>query len=174
MVIGVQDIRTRWSKQSRGGAAAARRNAVPQVLALPLANQPSPHRGVLQHTVFFDEAQGFAPPARSVLTPQEAVPLRVGAVQIEPGPAWVTVTFEYDARVVGRPFRYAPPGGIPSTRFVLEVGQWGRVRYNGRFSDDEWWYEQRVVNVGLFGHLEPGVFIATEPRFTISELAHLR
>ncbi|MEV0175804.1 hypothetical protein AB0I00_32405 [Streptomyces sp. NPDC050803] len=55
MDITVQWVRTSWTKQSRGGEAAARRNAVPIGFSLPRV--PSG----LAHFVQMSEHDGFEP-----------------------------------------------------------------------------------------------------------------
>ncbi|WP_242904021.1 hypothetical protein [Actinomadura terrae] len=55
MDIAVQRIRVTWTKRSRGGGAAARRNAVPAAFPLPDEAQPFVHR------VTMSEAEDFLP-----------------------------------------------------------------------------------------------------------------
>ncbi len=55
-MIVVQRIVTTWTKQSRGGAAAARRNGVPEAFALPTAGRV----GVVVHEVDAHERDDFA------------------------------------------------------------------------------------------------------------------
>lgn len=55
MDVVAQWVRTSWTKSSRGGEAAARRNAVP--IAFPLPETTSP----LAHAVTMREADGFTP-----------------------------------------------------------------------------------------------------------------
>jgi hypothetical protein len=56
MSIVVQWIRTSWTKRSRGGAEAARRNAAPMGFALPNTLESS-----FLHKVVMCERDGFAP-----------------------------------------------------------------------------------------------------------------
>lgn len=53
--VVAQWVRTSWTKQSRGGTAAARRNAVPVGFILPAGRCP------VVHTVTMNEAQDFQP-----------------------------------------------------------------------------------------------------------------
>lgn len=56
-MIVVQRVVTSWTKQSRGGAAATRRNAVPEAFTLPAGGES----GVLIHEVDVRENGDFAP-----------------------------------------------------------------------------------------------------------------
>src|SRR6185503_8816815 len=58
-MIVIQKLVTRWTKASRGGSAAARRNATP--LASMLPPPPRGTHGVFLHTLTFDEAASFVP-----------------------------------------------------------------------------------------------------------------
>ena len=72
-------------------------------------------------------------------------------------------------------------GGAPrraglQRTFHLQINEWGQIVYNGRFSDrDEgsWWYEKKVVNVGLFERLIPSMFISEAPTYRYEAMAHL-
>ncbi|WP_258725497.1 hypothetical protein [Cellulomonas sp. NS3] len=58
MDVLVQSVRTWWSTASRGGPAAARRNAVPVGFLLPTPQAP------LAHDVAVREADDFVPSSR--------------------------------------------------------------------------------------------------------------
>lgn len=56
-MIVVQRVVTQWTKQSRGGAPATRRNAVPEAFPVPSTGRSA----VLVHAVEARERDGFAP-----------------------------------------------------------------------------------------------------------------
>ena len=58
----IQDIRSDWTKESRGGTGATIRNAVPERAPLPLLAQPLKEPSdLIYQQVSFDEGYDFAP-----------------------------------------------------------------------------------------------------------------
>jgi hypothetical protein len=171
--VAIQEIRTIWSKASRGGAAAARRNAVPEAALFPPAGSPSAPAIVRQRQVY-GEANDFAEPLESEAVESTSDSISIGCVTIGVSAGRVTVAYEYDYRCGGLPPRHSRPGAGGRDELAVEPGRWVRVRYNGRFSGDVWWYEKVVVNVGLFERPAPDMFVSTEPAEEISRMAELR
>lgn len=174
-MILVQHITSSWSKASRGGPPAARRNAVPE--ALPLPTEAAGKRGdtLIQHTVSYGEDNDFASPLHDSLTAGGAGVIRVGCVRVEPLAGAARVAFEYDPRAAGMPPRDTHPRAAAKTGFELGAGEWGRVLYNGRFSSDEggWWYRKTVVNVACCDEVKAEVFVSTRPLYTIDRMVVL-
>lgn len=197
-MIVVQRMRTHWTKASRGGVAAARRNAVPEAVALPAAGRP----GLLVHSVEVREASDFVPSDevstldwlpesdwRTRALAADRQRRRAGRSDAVPEPAWqrletrggVSLREEGGRLVVtgrpagGQPQRY----GHPRQVFVLELGAWARWRINFRFGPEcacgsEWRYEKWVVNVAyLAGPVSPELFAAGQPSRIVDELAPL-
>ncbi|HKQ76242.1 MAG TPA: hypothetical protein VJ810_21285 [Blastocatellia bacterium] len=101
--------------------------------------------------------------------------IRIGCVRIEPQAEALRVTYEYDPRIGGMPRRYSYRGEPTNSSFDLCLNQWGRVKYNGRFSDDAgWWYLKVVFNIGWFDGVSQDVFVSTRPEHTIDQMATLR
>jgi hypothetical protein len=172
--IIIQNINTAWSKQSRGGKLASERNAVPEALLFPLEKPRKSAGGLIEHCLAYTEWEGFSTASYSSLIEEPAGKIRTGCVLIEPVGGELKVIFEYDTARAGMPIRYSPPGGKPSTRMRLQAGQWGRVLYNGRTASEEtWWYDKVVINVGLFKTLREDVFVSTQPTQVISQMARL-
>jgi hypothetical protein len=49
--------------------------------------------------------------------------------------------------------------------FALNPGEWGQIRYMGRYHGwEEPWYEKRVYNIGWFQDVSTRVFLDTEPQ----------
>lgn len=174
-IVLIQRIECHWSKASRGGPEAAQRNAVPEAVKVPVqALRKTPPGLLVEHGVDYSERRGFDAPSERI-TEEPFGRLKIGCVLIEPDSEGAWVVFEYDTGRAGAPFRYSPPGGRPATRFTLGPGQWGRVRYNGRFSHEEggWTYGKFVFNVGMFPALSADVFLHSEPAHTVDQTALL-
>lgn len=172
-VIVVQQICTSWTKVSRGGENAAKRNAVPEVASLPVQHLIEVNKNntdnkddlvLIHHRVTCEEENGFSPREKIHLNPTLR-PFIVGGVTIQYSDDEVNAVFQYD-RGCGAPDRSWARKTIHMT-----VNQWGQIAYNGRFVagwEGPWYYEKTVVNVGIFERLRPDVFTKQEPasRFT--------
>ena len=174
-MILVQHVTSSWSKASRGGPSAARRNAVPEALLLPKAAVGKRGNALIQHTASYGEDNDFVSPSHDSLTAESAGVIRIGCVRVEPLDGGARVAFEYDFRVAGMPPRDAHQMAKARADFELAVGEWGRVLYNGRFSSDEggWGYQKTVVNVGCHDEVQAEAFVSTRPLYTIDRMASL-
>lgn len=157
MEVTVQWIRTSWTKQSRGGEAAARRNAAPAGFSVPSA-LPS-----VAHVVRMDERDGF--------DPQEAMEdLQKVDVQLREA--------EGRLRVLPRvqPLYAIPPRPRRPSAVRLEPGQWLRWQLNYRFSSAAgirgWSYWLDTFNVA-YGPVTADVFLGT-PAFHVDEQGPVR
>ncbi|QKW23584.1 hypothetical protein HUT16_34825 [Kitasatospora sp. NA04385] len=161
MEITVQWVRTSWTKRSRGGAAAVRRNAAPEGFVLP-PDAPGP--GHL-HTVRMREEDDFAP--REAWEPLRRSGLdlglreRDGRLRVLPG----------ILPLYGLPPRPRRP---PAVRLL--PGQWVRWQLNFRFSSSagaqDWSYWLDTFNVA-YGPVDAGVFRA-EPTVLVDERGPVR
>ncbi|MFD3682966.1 hypothetical protein [Streptomyces sp. NPDC058613] len=144
MEVTVQWIRTSWTKQSRGGEAAARRNAVPAGFRVP------PMSSAVAHVVRMHEGDGFDP-----FDGQED--LRKVDVQLR----------EVDGRlrVLPRvqPLFALPPRPRRPPAVGLVPGQWVRWQLNYRFSSAAgvrgWSYWLDTFNVA-YGPVGADVFLS--------------
>lgn len=155
--VVAQWVRTSWTKHSRGGGAAARRNAAPVGFVLPTGRCP------IVHTVIMDEADD--------LQPRES--LRDG------GPDDGDVVLkEVDGRLrvglVGSPFgvprRWWRPPAI-----WLQRGEWVRWQVNYRFSGSwggAWSYRLDTFNLA-YGPATVDLFTGRPSRY-VDERARLR
>jgi hypothetical protein len=173
-MVLIQEIRTVWSKASRGGAAAARRNAVPETALFHAAGSQSAAHRIFRQLLVYGETNDFAEPVKSEVVELVADSISAGCVKIQVSAGRITVAYEYDYRCGGLPPRQTKPGVNVREEIIVEPESWVRVRYNGRFSGDEWWYEKVVVNVGLFQQPHADVFGSTKPAGEISQMAELR
>ncbi|WKX69375.1 hypothetical protein [Streptomyces sp. XD-27] len=157
MEITVQWIRTSWTKQSRGGEAAARRNAAPVGFALPCA-MPS-----FAHVVRMHERDGFEP-----YDGQEDV--RRVNVQIREAEGRLRV----QPRV--EPLLAIPPRPRRPPAVHLVPGQWVRWQLNYRFSStsgmQDWSYWMDTFNIA-YGPVDANVFLS-EPTVYVDERGPLR
>ncbi|MBB1157256.1 MULTISPECIES: hypothetical protein [Amycolatopsis] len=155
----VQWVRTSWTKKSRGGAEAARRNAVPIAFPLPALTAP------FTHVVRMSEETDFEP--------------RSGAEDEAPSPWDSTVRFreadgllrvEVKPTPHGNPRRFRRP---PAHR--LARGEWLRWQVNYRLTGvccGEWHYRLDTLNVA-YGPVSRELFLGT-PSHLVDELGILR
>ncbi|MEU7019182.1 hypothetical protein ABZ990_00800 [Streptomyces sp. NPDC046203] len=176
MDITVQWVRTFWTKESRGGPAATRRNALPAGFPLPdevpygspgasgSFSPPlsSPSSG-FAHYVEMAERDGFAP--RPMVRNLDEVGLRLRD--------------EGDRlRVLARvePLCGVPPRRRRPPAVRLLPGQWVRWQLNYRFSSAvglrDWLYWLDTFNIA-YGPRDRDVFL-TEPTVLIDERGSLR
>ncbi len=156
----VQWVRTSWTKQSRGGAEASRRNAAPTAFLLPTV------RPQFTHEVRMDERDDFQPQfAIKDGLPDSASPSGVllheanGLLRVQ-----LTVT------PYGTPRRWRRP---PAQR--LAPGEWLRWQINYRFTREcggEWTYLLDTLNIALCP-ARTDLFLGTPTRH-VNELATLR
>lgn len=158
MEITVQWIRTSWTKESRGGEAASRRNATPVGFALPPGGTATS-----AHVIRMQERDGFKPCAT------------------QEDPAKVDVRLmEADGRLRVFP-RVQPLFGLPPRprrppAVRLAPGQWVRWQLNYRFSSAlgirGWSYWLDTFNVA-YGPISTEVFLSSPTSF-IDERGPLR
>ncbi|MFE4974869.1 hypothetical protein ACFRAR_22545 [Kitasatospora sp. NPDC056651] len=157
MEITVQWIRTSWTKQSRGGEAAARRNAAPVGFAAP----PAP--ASFAHVVRMHEHDRFEP--RETLEERREVEVSLreadGRLRVLP----------HVHPLFGLPPRSRRP---PAVR--LGPGQWVRWQLNYRFSSAagvrDWSYWLDTFNVA-YGPVDADVFLSA-PTVLVDECGPLR
>ncbi|MGI8335719.1 hypothetical protein ACRYCC_37705 [Actinomadura scrupuli] len=159
MDVAVQWVRTSWTKRSRGGEAATRRNAVPVAFMLPQSGLP------FVHDVRMDESAGFEPRIALLDGPPP-----VDDVDLRESDGLLRV--HLSATPYGVPRRWRRP---PAVR--LARGEWLRWQINYRFSGtcscgQEWNYRLDTLNLA-YGPVDSGAFLG-EPGRHIDERARLR
>ncbi|MFE7874103.1 hypothetical protein ACFUYE_27625 [Micromonospora humida] len=157
MDLVAQWVRVCWTKQSRGGHHAGRRNAAPSAFALPQIHARHTHE------VTMHERDRFQPHARL----HDGVPAR-DAVQLRHDGDHIRVEVIPPAR--GMPRRHRRPPAVRLTR-----GHWLRWQINYRFTDHctgDWLYRLDTWNIA-HGPVSLDVFL-TEPRHSIDERTTLR
>jgi hypothetical protein len=150
-----QWVRTSWTKRSRGGAAAARRNAAPSGFPLPVVQSP------LVHTVMMAEQDDFEP--RESVHYGELDQADVLLVEADN-----RIRVELVATPFGLPRRWRRP---PAVR--LSQGEWARWQINYRFPYESGWsYRLDILNLA-YGPVSADVFTGV-PTVQVDERASLR
>lgn len=158
MDITVQWIRTSWTKASRGGEGASRRNAAPIGFALPPAETTTS-----AHVIRMHERDGFEPYDTQEDRGKVDVQLREvdGRLRVLP-------------RV--QPLSALPPRPRRPPAVRLAPGQWVRWQLNYRFSSAlgirDWSYWLDTFNIA-YGPMSAGAFLST-PTVLIDEQGPLR
>jgi hypothetical protein len=166
----VQRIITEWTKASRGGTGAAKRNATPIALPLPPIH-PSGSSYVL-HDVQYQEDNEFAP--RFSTQDLELAPhFLVEPLLIHVTKEQIELRFQWSWNYCGAPERES------HDLFPLAIGNWGRFTCNGRFGatthcGSDWFYRKTVFNIALMAQFDTKVFLETLPVADKSSLARLR
>ncbi|WP_328942012.1 hypothetical protein OG259_10400 [Streptomyces sp. NBC_00250] len=157
MEITVQWVKTSWTKESRGGEAAALRNAAPVGFALP------PTDVEFGHFVSMREEDGFLPRESEKARRQIDVSLKEEGGRL---------------RVLPRvdPYCGLPPRRRRPPAVRLEPGQWVRWQLNYRFSSftgrQDWSYWLDTFNIA-YGPVDREVFLS-EPTFLVDETGPVR
>lgn len=160
----MQWVRTSWTKQSRGGPAAAIRNAAPIAFVLPDA-APS-----FVHEVTMREASDFRPSTTIRDLPRMQPRMTVEGVSLVESEGGLRVLPLIPTFFDIPPRRRRPPAAR------LEPGQWIRWQLNYRFSSatgmGNWSYHLHTLNLA-YGVTEPDAFLRTPTRY-IDERGSLR
>jgi hypothetical protein len=157
MEVVVQRVSTLWTKQSRGGPAAAVRNATP--IAFPLPSDLT--LGV--HAIVMRERDAFRPQMSQADLAQAGMPLRVvdGLLRVSPP----------ETSFFGMPRRTRRP---PTVR--LTPGHWVRWQINYRHvasSSGQWYYSLHTFNIHFGTPTSHDVFLG-EPARSVDERGFLR
>ncbi|UNO41536.1 hypothetical protein [Streptomyces sp. MST-110588] len=157
MNVVVQRVRTSWTKKSRGGSEAARRNAAPTAFPLP------PGLRSVLHEVTMRESDSFEPRMQVRDLSAHGVVLREVDGLLRVGPPEVTM--------FGMPRRNRRPPAVH-----LAPGQWLRWQINYRLTgsyDMSWSYRLDTFNI-VYGSAPPEVFLTSTPTHHVDERGPLR
>ncbi len=168
----VQAISTEWTKASRGGSSAARRNGVLEQLPIPADLEAVSVASFVFHRVKYTEENEFLAPHLDQVevqpAPEEGVRYN-NLLVLHPCDSTLRVICEW-GNLSGAPKRYPT-----RAETVLQSDQWMRLRYNVRLSREEgqWVYEKWVFNISMLRTPSARVFLDTEPSKVQSEMADL-
>ncbi len=155
----IQHILVHWTKSSRGGAEATKRNAVPN--ALPISLTQTSETGLLQYICYREETQFTAKESTTLLLLERNY--TIGATIISPtNTDGALVKFRWSYWTSGAPERLNNRKDL-----TLVPGEWCQVLWNGRFTDGDtgqWWYEKHVVNIAV-GDISRQLFRETAPTY---------
>lgn len=167
----LQQIIVRWTKASRGGTNASKRNAVADAFQLAEIPQHNFQNALIHHQLTFTEEIGFVSPSVEMNVEQLQIPLQLTELacmrfQVKPDVA----TFQplENMTCLGAPRR-----NLVFKRMELSVGQWGRFMLNGRFGfANEWSYQKMVTNIAFVETVDRDIFLG-EPDQFIQAMADL-
>ena len=191
-VICIQEIETSWTKASRGGEGAVKRGYVPEAVELPFSGSYSSSttemNSFLLHLLSYSERTQYKAGSKllesDVGANKSAEILNRGGVRVNFDGNFLTARYQW-AESLGAPMRrrqdstgtFVDVGHSPVQKaFELQIGQWGRILYNGRHTDYDngmWSYDKHVFNIGLFVNPMPDIFLTTQPIKTYSKMALL-
>ena len=164
MQIVMQWVRTSWTKDSRGGAAAAARNAAPIAFELPVIDW------AVVHEVTMKEANGFRPTSSLRDLPQTRPRMTIEGVSLTENGERLRVLPIIPALWQIPPRRSRPPA------VHLKPGQWIRWQLNYRFSSatgrGDWTYHLHTLNLA-YGLTEADAFLRI-PTHYVDERGNLR
>ncbi|WP_424188261.1 hypothetical protein ACOBQX_09570 [Actinokineospora sp. G85] len=150
--VVAQFVETRWGKDSRGGAAAVRRAAVPIAYALPDLCPP------VLHSVLHREEEGFAP---QISLKHVAPTFPIVRLRLEEGGDALRV-------LLGTDWYWAVRSRPPALR--LRRGEWVRWRAFHRWqpslhSRRQWIYSTETLNLAFGSVTDPELFLGEPTRF---------
>lgn len=165
----IQRIRSEWTKDSRGGEGARRRNAVPQAFTLPAVCFTDRFS---HHSVRFLERDEFRRSERdSVAIGESWADMACSDLEITMEDEGLQVRLVTDGR-------NAASGDMQTYRaFTLVPGTWGQLIYNARyvhFSTGIWSYELNVLNIGFLNAVQPKRFTSSKPNEKYARMLKLR
>lgn len=193
-MILIQNINLSWSKNERGTGHAQVRRQFPQAYLL---EENMPVGNVVVHCLHFRQ-QGVSSIA-SVLESircgiqlyQSIEEVNLANLSLAPCPCGFEVSFYYDERRSGKPFRRGHNKDynnlqsplyrrdcLNETAFALAPNQYGRILWNERniYSDTgEWYYCIHIYNI-LFvpdGIDKADVFVTNEPDYIYRQMVVL-
>ncbi|MEM9411353.1 MAG: hypothetical protein AAGA30_09585 [Planctomycetota bacterium] len=169
-MLVIQRINSKWTKSSRGGDMAAKRNATPLALILPPKVETT--SGLILHDVRFFERENFKCDSQFFESITRSH-VRLEPLLIRVSKHQVTTRFIWSWHHCGAPERDS------HDLFHLESHQWGRFACNGRFGAESssgraWGYHKTVFNVGFINDFDRKVFVNTLPNFDDAQLALLK
>lgn len=190
----IQNINLCWSKNERGTDHARVRRQFPQAYLL---EKNMPEGNVVVHCLhFWQRGERFIDPILEngryrVELYRSVEEVNLVNLSLVPCPCGFEVSFCYDERRSGKPFRrghnkdYNNPQSslyrkdcLNETAFVLEPNQYGRILWNERKIDcdtGEWYYWVRIYNI-LYspdGTVKMDAFVANEPDYIYRQMVDL-
>ena len=170
MFVIVQEIKTQWTKASRGGEGASRRNTVQDALIVAKLPQTLPALPLVhQRTVYAEEAD--FQPAQTQTEIHDLMLNRhvlIGCVRIIPQAEQLQLAYQPGIACAG-----APKRAFTRKDFTLMPDTWARISYNGRFGwATGWSYHKTVFNIAYMSATDAEIF-ADEASHSFADFADL-
>lgn len=166
----IQEIVTRWTKESRGAPGATLRNQVPEFLSVPMPREPMTDESWIYQKSIFDEYRKFEEPFEQldVITPFKLS--KFGIADISEREIGVLVDINYGAWE-GAPRR----DFLKKKAFQLDLNDVGKINYNWRIAYDEggWAYQKTVINMALLNDFVPEIFITKDATQSFEDMPNL-
>ena len=150
-MLAIQIITVTWTKASRGGSAAAKRNQIPRAFVL------RSHGGslnVIQRHAFNEVASGEFESRAFTSGQAPSPPTSIEGLLLEEVNNELIIGFSWNGNVHGMPNR-----GVKRRVGVLAAGENAQVRVNGRRSAEAQWYTQHTFNVAYGSKLAENAFV---------------
>lgn len=166
MHLLIQEIVVLWTKASRAEPLSSQRRLVANAMVLPPVELAQ--ASLVKHRVTFAENSGFTAPEESCEMLSLSDSVQQGCVRVHRSSKSVwTINYQHTSACGGLPAR---DGKVWEKS--LTVGEWGRVRYEGRLPDRDqvqWVYCARIFNIGWVRRFERGWFVDTAPQWIIED-----
>jgi hypothetical protein len=169
-MILIQRIKTQWTKVSRGGVLATKRNSTPESLLLPPGIDTS--CDCILHDVRYCEWHDFE--CHDDVVELDTFPM----IRIEP--IWITFSERVlRVRFVWNWIGCGAPERMSYDLFHLDFDQWGRFTCNGRLGPEtyyqsQWRYHKTVFNIAWTDDFDENVFLVKAPHAEHSSLEALK
>lgn len=179
----IQHIKIYWDKSCRGAPYAIDRSHISKGYQLPKTFYYNTAIGYPLHYLYLQQDKdGF----KEVINRTERITdfdnVRVGALEIITESDSYKVNYRYDFhRAIPERLKYSNEISmytpLNETAFTLAQGEYGRVIYNGRYTDFDcgiWYYNLDIINIKNI--TEPSnldVFINEEPQKEYKQMAYL-
>lgn len=164
-MIIIQRIETEWTKLSRGMPNAAKRNAVPRKMLIPLNDITN--NGIYVHEVKISEKDDFKIQQKTFNIDNTE---KYWSLIFNNETGFVKVQFKYNYPEHGKPDR----GRFKKTLFKLRENEIGIFHINGRFASySGQYYSQHFVNIANTAEILGNIFIENEAAYYANKMADL-
>jgi hypothetical protein len=153
----IQEIKTVWTKQTRGAKGSTLRNKLPNAFEVK-----TPHAGVnaidcLHQLIIFREAEAFKQPYHTVKTLALKPTQRFGIAHIQPLVDTYQVVFDFDSYYSYQDYK-------KPTVVELVLDKFLQVAYQARLQQfDNAWYEKTVLNIAWVDRFDSTIFTHGKP-----------
>ncbi|MFL0269303.1 hypothetical protein [Candidatus Clostridium radicumherbarum] len=161
----VQHITLIWSKRHRAAMYASVREKYPKEFEIPkeyfIHNRS--YGFPIHEIIAVQQDKGFEIMMNKIKFNHYEGLIRLGGIDILLDENPVSLYYRYSTNSCGAPIRYDKKNNLLNEKaFELNTGDYGRVVYNGRFSDvdtGEWIYKKHIVNAFLSQENNQKIFI---------------